>query len=252
MHEVELGKLLLLMGVGVIAGVLNILAGGGSLLTLPVLIFLGLPAAMANGTNRIAIFFQNVVAVGSFRQKGKLPLRLALLCTPSALLGSVVGARLAITISDILFKQILAGVMLGVVVLMVVDPARRLNLKPRRLSRARAAGLVAIFFFIGIYGGFIQAGVGLLMIPALLLQGLDLVRINAIKVFVVLVFTVAAIVVFVLHDQVDYGLGFTLAVGNMLGGWLGTKIAVKGGHGFIRKFVIAVVVVFSAKLLWPS
>jgi uncharacterized membrane protein YfcA len=238
------------MGVGVIAGVLNILAGGGSLLTLPVLIFLGLPAAMANGTNRIAIFFQNVVAVGSFRQKGKLPLRLALLCTPSALLGSVVGARLAITISDILFKQILAGVMLGVVVLMVVDPARRLKLEAQRLTFTRSAALVVSFFFIGIYGGFIQAGVGFLIITALLAHGLDLVRINAVKVFVVLCFTVTALVVFIQQGQINYFLGLSLAVGNSLGGWLGTKIAVKGGHGFIRKFVIVVVVVFAVRLLF--
>lgn len=248
-QDVSLAQLLLLMAVGVIAGILNILAGGGSLLTLPVLLFLGLPAPLANGTNRIAIFFQNIVAVGSFRREKQLPLKIALLCTPSALLGSIVGANLAISMSDALFKQLLAGIMLLVVVLMIIDPASRMQLQPRDLSRARAVGLVLIFFFIGIYGGFIQAGVGLLMIPALLFQGLDLIRINAVKVFVVLAFTVAALAVFIMHGQVHYGLGLVLAVGNSLGGWLGTRIAVKGGHGFIRKFVIVVVVLFALKLV---
>jgi uncharacterized membrane protein YfcA len=250
MQDIEISRLLLLMGVGVIAGVLNILAGGGSLLTLPVLIFLGLPAAMANGTNRIAIFFQNIVATGSFRQKGKLPLRLALLCTPSALLGSVVGARVAVTVSDALFKQLLAAVMLAVVVLMVVDPAKKLNLELQKLTLMRSTALVMSFFFIGIYGGFIQAGVGFLIITSLLLHGLDLVRINAVKVFVVLCFTATALVVFIQHGQVNYGLGLALAVGNSLGGWLGTKLAVARGHGFIRKFVIVVVVVFAVRLLF--
>lgn len=250
MQDIEISKILLLMAVGVVAGVLNILAGGGSLLTLPILIFLGLPAPVANGTNRIAIFFQNIVATGSFRQKGRLPLRLALLCTPSALLGSVLGARMAVTISETLFKQVLAGIMLGVVVLMVIDPAKKLNLQPQRLTWLRSVGLVGSFFFIGIYGGFIQAGVGFLIITALLFQGLDLVRINAIKVFVVLCFTATALVVFIQHGQVDYGLGLALAVGNSLGGWLGTKVAVSRGHGFIRKFVIVVVVVFAVRLFF--
>lgn len=250
MADLDIAKVLLLAGVGVVAGVLNVLAGGGSLLTLPILIFLGLPAPIANGTNRIAILCQNVVAVGSFRQKGRLPLRLSLLCAPSAVVGSVLGAQLAVTISEALFRQLLAGIMIGVVVLMVVDPARKLNLQEQKLTWARSAGLVVVFFFIGIYGGFIQAGVGFLIITALLFQGLDLVRINAIKVFVILFFTVTALVVFIQQGQVDYGLGIALAVGNSLGGWLGTKVAVAKGHDFIRKVVIVVVVVFALRLFY--
>lgn len=250
MPEIVFWKYLLLVGVGLVAGVLNILAGGGSLMTLPVLIFLGLPPVVANGTNRIAIFFQNVVAVGSFRQKNRLPLRLALLCTPSALLGSLLGARLAVTISETFFRQLLAGIMIMVAVLMILDPVRRLDLRLRQLTPARSAGLVASFFVIGLYGGFIQAGVGFLIITALLFHGLDLVRINAVKVFVVLCFTVVALAVFVRHGQVDYGLGLALAVGNSLGGWLGTRLAVARGHDFIRKLVVVVVLVMAVRLFW--
>jgi uncharacterized protein len=186
-------QILLLVAVGIVAGMINILAGGGSLLTLPVLIFLGLPPQVANGTNRIAIFAQNIVAVNSFSRGGKLPLKLALLCTPSALVS---------------------------------------------------------FFGIGVYGGFIQAGVGFLIITALLAHGLDLVRINAVKVFVVLFFTGIALVVFVKHGQVDIRLGPALAVGNSIGGWLGARLAISKGHGFIRKSLFVVIAVFAIRLYW--
>lgn len=250
MQDLDITNILLLMGVGTVAGILNILAGGGSLLTMPVLIFMGLPAPVANGTNRIAIFFQNTVAIGSFRRSGHLPLKLSLLCAPSALLGSILGSQIAVTIDDALFKKLLAGVMLMVVIMMIIDPAKRLNLQAQVLTRTRSFVLVTAFFFIGIYGGFIQAGVGFLIITTLLFQGLDLVRINAVKVFVVLVYTVASLAVFIYHGQINYQLGLALAVGNSLGGWLGARIAVAKGHDFIRKLVIVVVVVFAVKLFF--
>jgi len=243
-------QMLLLAGIGIVAGMLNVLAGGGSLLTLPLLIFLGLPAPVANGTNRIAILCQNVVAVGSFRSKGVLPARLALLCTVPALLGSVLGAQLAIDISEELFRQLLAAIMIGVVILMAVDPARRLNFEQRPMTPLRTALLLLSFFVIGIYGGFIQAGVGFLIISGLLLHGLDLVRINAVKVFVILFFTIAALAVFVRHGQVNYPLGIALAVGNAGGGWIGTHLAVKKGHDWIRRLVFIVVLLFALKLVW--
>ena len=241
--------ILLLFGVGLVAGTLNVLAGGGSLLTLPVLIFLGLPAPMANGTNRIALLAQNIVAVTGFRRGGVLPLKLGLLCVPSALVGSVLGARAAIEVSDAAFRTILGCVMIFVCVVMLVDPAKRLRFDPHELTRTRGAVLVATFFGIGLYGGFIQAGVGFLIITGLLIHGLDMVRVNAVKVFVVLFYTVTALAVFLWHGQVDWRLGCALAAGNALGGWLGTRLAIAKGHDWIRRLVLVGVVLFALRLI---
>ena len=240
----------LLFVVGLIAGVLNVLAGGGSLLTLPVLIFLGLPSAMANGTNRVAILIQNIVAVGQFRRSGLLQTRLALVCAVPAVVGGVIGARLAVDIDDEAFRRILAGVMIGVCVLMIFDPVKRLDFDTRRLGPVRLAVLMVSFLLIGVYGGFIQAGVGFLIIAGLLVHGLDLVRINAVKVFIIGVFTVSALAVFIRHGQVDWGLGLALAAGNAAGGWLGSRLTITKGHGWIRRVVLTVVVLMAVRLFW--
>ena len=240
----------LLFGVGAVAGVLNVLAGGGSLLTLPVLIFLGLPSAMANGTNRVAILVQNIVAVQGFRHRKALPLKLALICTVPALVGSVLGAKLAIDVSDAAFRRILAGVMIGVCTLMVLDPAKRWRFDPATLTRARLAALAATFLVVGLYGGFVQAGVGFIIITGLLVHGLDMVRINAVKVFVVGVYTISALLVFVRAGQVDWALGLALAAGNAVGGWLGSQLAVDKGHDWLRRAVLVVAVAFAVKLFW--
>jgi len=239
----------LLTAVGVAAGTVNVLAGGGSMLTLPLLIFMGLPSATANGTNRVAILFQNVFAVSGFRKQGIFPLRLALLCTGPALAGSYVGARLAIHIDDQMFNRILAVIMIGVLVVTVADPARRLNTFACRMTPLRTAVILLSFFGVGLYGGFVQAGVGFIIISGLLVHGFDLVRINAVKVFVILVFNVVALAVFIAHGRIDYGMGIALAVGNSVGGWIGSRLAVKKGHDWIKKVVSITVLAFAVKLL---
>ena len=249
-HTVAVWQVALLFAVGTIAGILNVLAGGGSLLTLPVLIFLGLPSAMANGTNRVAILIQNIVAVQGFRHRRRMPWRLALICTGPALAGGLLGAKLAIDVSDEDFRRILAGVMIGVCVLMLVDPAKRLRFDPTTLTGGRIAALALTFLGVGVYGGFIQAGVGFLIITGLLVHGLDMVRINAVKVFVVMVYTVAALVVFVRAGQVDWVLGLALAAGNAVGGWLGSQLAVSKGHDWLRRLVLLVAVAFAVRLFW--
>lgn len=241
---------LILILVGSLAGFLNVLAGGGSLLTLPVLIFLGLPAAVANGTNRVAIFFQNIAAISGFRRQGIFPARLALICSVPALAGSYVGANLAIEIDDLLFKRILALIMIGVLILTMVDPARRLKLEMAHFTPLRTLVLLLSFFAIGVYGGFVQAGVGFIIITGLLVHGLDLVRINAIKVIVIFGFTMVALGVFIYHGQVNYGLGLALAVGNSIGGWVATHVAVKKGHEWIKRLVSVTVLIFALKLLF--
>lgn len=236
--------------IGAFTGVLNILAGGGSLLTLPLLIFLGLPATVANGTNRVGILFQSITAVGSFRKKKVLPARLALLCTAPAIVGGYYGARLAVDIDDKLFEKVLAFVMLGILVFMVFDPMKKVRVEQVHFTPWRVALLLVSFFFIGIFGGFVQAGVGFLIIAGLLIHGLDLVRINAVKVFVTLVFTLIALAVFVAHDQVNWPLGLSLAAGNAAGGWIGTHLAVSKGHDWIKKIVSITVLIFALKLLF--
>lgn len=238
----------LLISVGIIAGILNVLAGGGSLLTLPILIFLGLPSSVANGTNRIAIFFQNIFAIRGFRQHGVFPLKTALICTAPALVGSYIGASLAINIDDALFNKLLAFIMVGVVILTAVDPARGYATEEVKITPLRLSVLLVTFFGVGLYGGFVQAGVGFLIISGLLVHGLDLIRINAIKVIVIFAFTIIALAVFIAHGEINYGLGIALAVGNSIGGIIGARLAVRKGHAWIKQIVTITVLVFAVKL----
>lgn len=236
--------------VGFVSGFLNILAGGGSLLTLPLLIFLGLPATVANGTNRVGVLCQNIFAIASFRRHGVLPMRLALICTAPALVGSYLGAQLAVDIDERLFTRLLAGIMIGVLIITLVDPAKRLRGREVSYTPLRLVALLGAFFLIGVYGGFVQAGVGFLIIPVMLLAGFDLVRTNAIKIFVVLAFTVPALAVFVWHGQVDWLLGIVLAVGNSTGGWVASHMAIKKGHEWIKRVVTLTVLVLALRLLF--
>jgi uncharacterized membrane protein YfcA len=244
---------LLLFGTGIAAGFLNTVAFGGSLIALPVLIFLGLPTAVANGTNRIAIFFQNFSAIMGFRRKGVSDFGYSILLAIPAVIGAVIGAIIATDIKDAVFNLILAVVMITMLILTLLNPTERL--KDRIESGGTRSKIIAmaVFFFIGIYGGFIQAGVGLLVITALrLLTGMDLVRTNAIKVFVIFFYTVIALGIFIMKGKVDWYLGPTLAVGNACGAWLGSHWAVAKGEKWIKVMLIVAVVAFAVRLIWQS
>jgi uncharacterized protein len=245
-------QLPLLFFAGILAGILNVLAGGGSLLTLPLLIFMGLPSSIANGTNRIAIFCQNLFAIRGFRRHGYFPLKLVLLCTPPALFGSWLGADLAINMDDLLFKRILGIIMICVLMFTILDPIKRISREDVHLGTWRKTVLFISFFFVGVYGGFVQAGVGFIIILALLIHGLDLVSINAVKVFVVFVYTAIALGLFVYHNEINYSLGIGLAAGNSIGGMIGPKLAVAKGHDWIKKVVNGAVLVFALKLIFFS
>ena len=243
----------LLFGTGIAAGFLNTVAFGGSLLALPMLIFLGLPTAVANGTNRVAIFFQNFSAIMGFRRKGISDFKYSILLAVPAVIGAAIGALIAIDIRDALFNLILAVVMITMLVLTLFNPTERL--KDRIENGGKDSKIVAmiVFFFIGIYGGFIQAGVGLLVITALrLLTGMDLVRTNAIKVFVIFFYTVVALGIFILQGKVNWYLGPTLAVGNACGAWLGSHWAVEKGEKWIKVMLIVAVIAFAIRLVWLS
>ena len=251
--EFNLFHVLLLFVTGIAAGFLNTVAFGGSLLALPVLIFLGLPTAVANGTNRVAIFCQNFSAIMGFRRKGVSDFGYSILLAIPAVIGAVIGALIAVDIRDAVFNLILAAVMITMLALTLINPTERL--KDRIESNDTRSKIIAmvVFFFIGIYGGFIQAGVGLLVITALrLLTGIDLVRTNAIKVFVIFFYTVVALGIFIIKDKVNWYLGPTLAIGNACGAWLGSHWAVEKGDKWIKVVLIVAVVAFAIRLVWLS
>lgn len=236
--------ILALIGTGLVAGFINTNAGGGSMLTLPLLMFLGLPANVANGTNRIAILLQNVIGVRTFKQKKVLDFSVDYKLAIPAIIGSIIGALFAVEVDEALLEKIIAGLMIGMFLLVVLKPdawvkerAGAINAKPTILQ-------YIIFFFIGLYGGFIQMGVGFLLLAGLVLGcGHDLVKANAVKVFIVLIYTIFSLGIFFYHKQVDIVAGLILAAGNMGGAWLGVHFQIKGGAKYVRYVLIAMLVV---------
>ncbi len=237
---------------GFIAGFINTLAGSGSLITLPVLILLGLPANVANGTNRVGILIQNIVAVATFWRHGSLEgQRPAPLIIPSVI-GAVVGAQLAVNLDETLLRRTIAGLMIFMLVLVIARPRRWLAAHDGEPGLAYPWRFV-IFFAIGAYGGFIQAGVGFFLLAGLVLgAGYSLVGSNAVKNLIVLFFTIAALIVFVWNDQVRWGLGLLLAVGNACGAWIAARMAIARGAPFVRWALIVILTLASVQMVFES
>lgn len=243
----EILSIIVLFIVGVIAAFINVNAGGGSSLTLPALIFLGLDASVANGTNRVAIIFQNISAVYSFKKEKYYELKNSLILSLLSLPGAVAGAIFAIKISNEVFEKVLGVIMILIIVTMLIPQKRELKISDRFIVDWK---LIISMIAIGFYGGFIQVGVGFL-IMALLHNALklDLIRVNMHKVFIVFVFTIPAFLIFILTDNINWFYGLSLSSGNVVGGWWGAKMSVKKGEKLIRTVLIIAILIMAIKLL---
>ena len=237
--------LLLLFGVGAVAGFINVNAGGGSSLTLPTLIFLGLDAAVANGTNRIGLILQNIFAVSSFRKNRVYKFKTSIFLAVFTLPGAIIGALIATQVSNTLFQQILGGVLILIVFSMIFSRSYKKN----ALESTRSWFIYPALFGIGFYGGFLQVGVGFLFMAALYhLLRVNLVFVNMHKVFIILIYTIPALAVFSLTGNVNWQFGLVLAAGNALGGWWGAHAAVKGGEKVIRIILAVAITIMAGKL----
>jgi len=238
-------SLIILFGVGLIAGFINVNAGGGSSLTLPVLIFLGLDSALANGTNRVSLIIQNLTAVQSFKKEEyhqfNTSLKLALFTLP----GAITGAFLAVKIDDILFQKILGVVMIGIIISMLFN---KKNSKTNKNGLITWIGYLSMFG-IGFYGGFIQVGVGFLLMASLnYLMKFDLVVTNMHKVFIVFIYTIPAVMIFALTDNINWLFGLSLGIGSALGGWWGAKFSIKKGEKFIKYVLMTAILIMAVKM----
>ena len=251
----------MLFGLGIIGGFQNVMAGGGSLLTLPMMIFMiegqnarlvgsqayvENPSLVANGTNRVAILIQNIFAVAGFRKKGHSNFKVSLKLGAFAVPGAVLGAIFAGQIANASFKKILGLVVIAVVILII----KKKKLTQATADKAHPAVAYLIMFAVGFYGGFIQAGVGFLLIAVLHgLMSLDLIKTNMHKVFIILLYTVPALLIFAFRGDVIWWMGLVLAAGNALGAWFGTHFAVTKGEKFIRIVLLAAMLAMAVKLI---
>ena len=239
----------LLIIVGFFAGIINTLAGGGSLFTLPVLIFLGLPPSVANGTNRIVIVIQSLGGTLGYQSKKINTFPFPIYLGVTASIGSLIGAQIALQLNGAIFNRILAVIMLIVGLLILIRQNSLSSNLPERLTGKYLIYAVLGFFIIGIYGGFINAGIGIvIMIFLNRLNRLSLVKTNATKVLVVMIYSTVALIFFAFNDAVNWKLGLLMALGTLFGAWWASRWSVRKGDRLIRIAMLLTIFIMSIKL----
>jgi uncharacterized membrane protein YfcA len=244
---VDLLTAILLILAGGVAGFINAVAGGGSAITLPVLEGM-LGATTANGTNRIAVLLANATAVAGFSKGGAMPWRQTFALVPPTIVGAAAGAWTATQISNDGMKRVFAFVLVFVAISVLVKPSRWTTPGEGRALPQPWRSLV--FLGAGFYGGFVQAGAGFLLLLGLVMgQGFDLIRGNAAKVLLILIYTPVALIFFAGASQVDLFVGLILAIGNSSGAWIASRLAVKKGAGWIRWLLVVVAIGAAIRML---
>lgn len=239
-------EVVLLVCGGLVAGAVNSMAGGGSLLTVPLLVFAGVPGGVANGSNRVGVLLSNITAAAAFRRLGVSGLSRSVPVLVPVVIGSLVGAYGIAQVADDAFERAFGILMVPLLLLSLRQPRVSADGSLRAWPPAVSA---AVFFGIGLYGGAFQAGVGLILLAALTRTGLDLVMANSVKVVVTLVVTATALPVFVVSGKVDWPPALVLGAGFAVGGALGARMAVRGGERVIRAVMTVAVLAASGRLV---
>ncbi len=243
-------EIIVLIVAGISVGFINTLAGGATIISLSVLMFIGLPLNVANGTHRIAAAFQTFTSVRTFKREKVLDTRKGIAFGIPTIIGSIIGARVAVEINEVLFEKIVGVVMLLMIALILFKPKYWLNPNKELMNKPVSVLQVLLFFILGLYGGFIYVGIGYFLLAAIVLSaGYDLVKGNAIKVLIVLMYVPFSLAVYIWGDMVNYKYGLILAVGQVIGAYIGAKTAVNKGSGFIR-WVMIIFIVLSASQIF--
>ena len=237
----------LLIASGIIVGIINTLAGGGSIITMTMLAALGLDIHVANGTNRVVVLMQNLTATLTFLKKGLLNLRDGALLSIPVIVGNIIGSMVATTIDEKIFK-ICFGVVLVLILLYVlfdnhrtIKDGHKLKIKPHHYL---------LFLAIGFYGGYIYIGLGYVILAVTIWSmKLDIITANVIKGFIIFAATPFSLIVFIMNDQVDYVYGLWHGIGNVIGAIFASHFAINWGVKFVRYFTLLILIVCFADLI---
>ena len=252
MFELTPTLIALLISTGIIAGIINTLAGGGSNLTLPALMVLGLPADIANASNRVSILFQCIVGARGFSRHGKLDTRDGMDILKPTLVGAAIGALSASFLPTSILKPTLLLAMVTMALLILIRPSVVAPPpgEPNRTMRD-TPGARWVLLLAGIYGGFVQAGVGFILIAALAGSlRYDLVRSNALKLLCTGALTAIAMVIFIWRDQIAWIPALLVAAGSMLGAQIGVRLAINASQQTLKWFLFVMTLAASAAAIW--
>ena len=245
----DFSEIFLLLIVGLISGMVNTVSGGGSLLTLPILIFIGLPPNVANGTNRVVIVAQSLSGSIGYSSKGIYSYPFNIYLGISASIGAYIGAKIALNIDGEIFNKILAVIIIIVGALIFIQKKKLTNFVYERTTGKYLWFSMLVFFVFGIYGGFINAGIGILIMLFLnRLNQMSLVKSNATKVSVVFIYSLFALLIFAYNNSIDWKMGISMATGSIFGAWFASRWSVKKGDNLIRHAVIISTAIISIKL----
>jgi hypothetical protein len=242
---------ILVIVVGIFVGFINTLAGSGSLITLPLLIFLGLDPNTANGTNRLALFLQSLSAVSGFKKNNIFQIKEGIFYAIPAVIGAVGGALIAVETKPQILNYIIAVLLVAMLILLLFNPQRWIKPGDKGEHSKPNVARFLLFLAIGIYAGFLHAGVGFFWIASLVLgAGYDLVKANAIKMFIVMLYMPITVGIFALNGQVNYSLGLLLGSGTIIGARIAVVTSVKKGSPFIRYVLLLAILVSAIKLIF--
>jgi len=250
MQEMDVYLVLLTLIAGFFAGFINTLAGSGSTISLSLLMFLGMPANVANGTNRLMILLSSIVGVASFKQQGAIKRRENYRITIPSIAGALLGAVLAVSIDERIMTRIIGVLMVFLFFVVVYKPEKWVKVSNPDHTIKLNWSQNLVMFCIGFYGGFIQLGVGVFLLAGLVLSvGYDLIKANVLKILIVLVYTLFILPVFLWKGQINFSIGLILAAGSMVGAYLASRFAVSWGPKFVRYILLIVILISAIKFL---
>jgi hypothetical protein len=249
--DLSLVDFLLFAFAGLFTGVINTLAGSGSLITLPIFIFMcGLPPSVANATNRIGVFMQSGVATYKYNKTFPGLFKGVEWLAIPAILGSILGSKIAVDLDEKTMNYSIGVLMIIMLIVLLFKPTRWMQETMEGGTNKKSFLSIFVFFCIGIYGGFLQAGVGVFLLAGMVLVSkYSLKQANGIKLLMVLVFTIPALAMFIYYDKIHFGYGILMGVFQSLGAWLGVKFIAKipNANVWIYRVLILVVAISAAK-----
>lgn len=253
--DLEVWQYVLIAFAGVLTGIINTLAGSGSLITLPIFVFMcGLPADVANGTNRIGAFLQSGVGFFSFMQSSPdASMKGAVWLVAPAVLGAIPGSLIAASMNERMMNLAIGVLMIIMLGVLLINPKKWLRESAADVSRNKKPWIMGVFFLIGLYGGFIQAGIGIFLMASLVLAAhYSLSASTGVKLLVVFLLNIPTIIIFFYYNQIHFGFGLLMAVCQSIGAVLAVRFAtrVPNANEWIHRLLILIVIISASKFIY--